>query len=215
MIRATWSDNIAVFETGPDTGAFALISAGVSSENNMTVTNDNGTLTITNGTTTVERTNTNGMIAANDGAYIMKGQSEQPYLTGDTEFYASGFTFRALGVVNSSFVGIFKGTINDGITAISQVPTSYSITNETETYTQVTGEYKDLYKFSGFAFTLTDGTNSGNVSYGQLIVPKEISAELSQHLAPGEIAILNALPILIIVALVVMAAGALYLKRDD
>lgn len=215
MIRVAWSDNISVFETNPETGAYALISAGVSAETNMTVTNDNGTLTITNGTTTVERTNTNGMIAANGGAYIMKGQSEQVYLTGDTEFYASGYTYRALGVANSSFVGIFKGTINDGITAISQVPTTYSITNETETYTQVTGEFKDLYKFSGFGFTLTDGTNSGNVSYNQLIVPVSVSAELTNHLTPGQISLMGAIPVMVIVALLMAAVGAIALRRAD
>ena len=63
---------------------------------------------------------------------------------------------------------------------------------------------------------MTDSSeNTSNLTYSYFIVPASVTSELTNHLSNGEIAILNALPILIIVALVVMAAGALYLKRDD
>ena len=216
MVRVTWNDGISVFETLPTTGAFVLISSGISSSNNMIITNSDGTLTLTNGSTTVTRTNSDGMIASNGGAYLMKSGAEQVYLTGDSEYYASGYTYRALsGVQNTSFVGIFKGTIDGGLTPISFVPNTYEISDVVQTYTQETGTYQDLYKFTGFSFTLSDGTNTGNVSYNQIIVPVEVSAELSNHLDDGQIAMMNTIPILIIVSLIVMAAGALYLRRTD
>ena len=213
MIRVAWNDNIAVFETDHDTGAFTLMTAGVGSENNMTVTNVDGTLTITNGTDTKERTNSNGMIASKDGAYIMKNSSEQVYLTGDTEFYASGYTYRALGVANSSFVGIFKGTIDDGITVISQVPATYTMSNESQTYTQVTGSYKDLYKYTGFAFTLSDGENNGNVSYSQIIVPISVNAEKTIHADANTASILSMIPFILIVGIVIMFVSVVLVRR--
>ena len=42
-----------------------------------------------------------------------------------------------------------------------------------------------------------------------------MTAELANHLTPGQIALLNAIPIMVIVALLMAAVGAVALRRAD
>lgn len=52
-------------------------------------------------------------------------------------------------------------------------------------------------------------------TYTYFLAPKEITYNNPNYIGDGNAAIMEAIPYLIIAALVVMAAGALYLKRDD
>lgn len=141
---------------------------------------------------------------------ILKVSTDKVYIKGDSELYASGLTT----VTNWTNIFHFEGTYTDGITISSPNLSDATYDNIKWNIEPVAG-YLDLYELTSIEFDITDNDTTVHATYSYFGVPSSVTAELSQHLAPGEIAILNALPILVIVALVVMAAGALYLKRDD
>jgi len=47
------------------------------------------------------------------------------------------------------------------------------------------------------------------------ILPYQMTAELTDHLTPGQIALMNAIPVMVIVALLMAAIGAIALRRAD
>lgn len=175
------------------------------------ITLSEGTMTLkSTGSSDISISYTTAYVLDPNGAYIMKKSSEAAYVHGDSDIFATGRTNTTFGNLNINV----SGTIDDGFVADVFSDESVSASNYVVSSTTKTN-YKDLYTFTGVSFDLTKNDSTTTASYSQVIVPYQVTAELSQHLAPGEIAILNALPILIITALVVMAAGALYLKRDD
>lgn len=175
-----------------------------------TLTFNNGTLTISaNGTdTTYTYTSDSFRGIAKNGGYVMTLANTPTKVNSDTTIIVGNGLTQVTTWHDRFYI---EGTVeNMTVTA----PTGITISDITVNSTPIEG-YIDLVEFTSIQFKATDGENDTDATYNRVIVPAEVTAELSQHLAPGEIAILNALPILIITALVVMAAGALYLKRDD
>lgn len=209
--------------TGTDVQFFstnnASVTAAVANSTSISLTASNGSATITNtAPTPVSQTVSYTFMYVVDpaGLYVMKNSADAAYLKGDSEIYAIG---------RSSTTGIviklkITGNIKDGFTAeeVGSSGANATVGTPVATYTEVEG-YKDLYSLTKIEvpidFEITGTPASFTPTYTYFIVPASVTAELSQHLAPGEIAILNALPVLIIAALVVMAAGAIFLKRDD
>ena len=194
----------------PSTGSSVNAGSGV----DMTVTASEGTVTITtNAEPAVTKTAyyTFLYVVSENGAYVMKNTNEAAYVHKDSEIYGIGRS-----TVTGGYVKIkITGSIDDGFTASEVGSSAYTFGDITVNYT-TESEYIDLYRLSSLQFAVTDSSeNTSNLTYSYFIVPASVTSELTNHLSNGEIAILNALPILIIVALVVMAAGALYLKRDD
>lgn len=198
------------------TGTGSAYQASVTNSQNMTITISGGSIVFDNGgstTTTVADFGNMYCICAEEGSHVMKLSADKAYLKSGSDIFAYGQTY----IAGVTFNTIIEGTPADGFDRTvwpDTIPMTY--TDLQDDLTAIDG-YIGLYTLKDFKYTVTN-TNTGvsaNVTYGQFIVPSKVTVELSQHLAPGEIAILNALPILIITALVVMAAGALYLKRDD
>ena len=75
--------------------------------------------------------------------------------------------------------------------------------------------YKNLYDFDSITFTATDGETSIDAVYNVVIIPSEITAELTNHLDGGSVAILSALPVIVIVGLVLAAVGAIFIRNRD
>lgn len=193
----------------------STMAASVTNGTDLTVTIANGEITSTDGTYTITFTYSDSLFIVSDkGKYVMKNTSEAAYVKGDSDIHAYGRTYLT-GTINTACNFAIDGTITDGFTIEGWGTTSTITATEYTVTSEVVAGYVDLHKFTKIDFTASDGTNTATATYGQVIVPYEVTAELTNHLNSGEIAIMNALPIMIIVALVVMAAGALYLKRDD
>lgn len=141
-------------------------------------------------------------------SFIMTNPDATTYVKSDTEVLGFGLSNLSGQYPIFHIVGDMENV------TVTSPDTSITIANVAINKTPVDG-FIDLYKFESITFDATKGDNTATITYNRVIVPTEVMAELSQHLNSGEIAILNALPVLIIVALVMMAAGALYLKRDD
>lgn len=143
---------------------------------------------------------------AKTGDYVMTSTGGFVVSDTDTIIIGNGAT----GVTHWYDAFYIIGTVDE-----IQVSTSDSIT-----VSNVTVHADEIMGFNGsivndISFVATDGTTTVDAVYNRVIVPTEVTIEKIGKLNPGEIAIMNAVPLMIIVALVMMAAGALYLKRDD
>lgn len=196
-----------------------IVSEKGTNEGDLTITASGGTFTFetvkggTTATKTLDFTEGYGIVA--EGSYVMKSPTQTAYMLKDSPIVAMGLTSLD-GVWNNLFQ--ITGTVEEvTITQIIPTPATYTI-SDIVINSQANDKYIDLYSLDSITFVATqiaDNTKVHDCTYNFFIVPATVTAELSQHLSPGEIAIMNALPVLIIVALVMMAAGALYLKRDD
>lgn len=191
-----------------------------SSTTSFTATIAGGDLTAVLDGTTRATTYTDAYLIDKDenGAYVMKKSDEKAFMLADSEFYNIGVTNITSGFIILKVEGNIESATVTPLTISPETFSTPTISDEEIVKNTVNG-YKDLYQFDKLTFTASynDGTNDKTIDcvYSYVIVPASVTAELTNHLNPGEIAIMNALPVLIIAALVVMAAGALYLKRDD
>ena len=201
-------------------------SAQVIDSSTATISLTSGEMSATFGNATRTGTYTDAWIPSNDGEFTMKKADKVAYINENSEIVGYGLSRvkTASGAASGSpGAGIsLIGNIADGITA--NVWRGPEVTlSDAQINAQMDATYLDIYKLDSITATAhysetVDGetvVTDSTVTYNYLLVPYQVTSELTQHLNPGEIAILNALPVLIIVALVVMATGALYLKRDD
>lgn len=205
MVRVNYNTDCNVFGATDDLGANTLIGASVSGENNLSIVASSGTITVDNGTDSKTYPVTDGMRVSKNGPYVMKNTTTQAYVNGDSVFYTAGYTFRALNVQYTNFVGIFEGSIDDGVTTISQVPSTYTLSNLAMSYTNGPSGYTNFYKLTGFTYSVTDGENTGTLSYSQIIVPEKVNAERAIHGDSGFNTIVNLIPLVIGMGLLLIA----------
>ena len=109
------------------------------------------------------------------------------------------------------------GTIESGASVIViRPPTGITVSDIELNSTQV--DNHDGYKIENITFVATVDADSTthDVTYDRMVAPASVTMNIVKPtFDSGERAIINAIPILIIVALVMTAVGALYLKRDD
>ena len=181
----------------------ASIVSTVADEGSLTITLSGGTITATDGVTTKTNTYTEYLCITSDvnASYVMKKATDSVYLKGDSEIIAYGVT--------SSYAFKIVGNVTDGVT-ISQIRgTTVEIDNETVNAT-ADDSHIGLYKFTSVTFTYGDAT----ATYNTVVVPKEVTAEKSEHLTDGQISLLGVIPVLVIVALLVVAVGAVARRND-
>jgi len=188
-------------------GKSPLVIASSSSPSAVEVTFDDGALT-TN--TTIEETYTSDdsvRIFNPDGKYTMTIYNQPATVLKDTTVIVGNGTTQVNAWTNRFYI---EGTAED----IEVTPaTGITVSNVTVNTTAIS-TYKDAVKLDSVTFTATDGDNTVNATYNRVIVPIEIDAELSQHLTPGQIALLGAIPVLVIVALLVVAVGVVARRND-
>ena len=184
---------------------------------------DGSTVSITSDKTsqeaaTISMGNTPFVISANDDAeYVMKLANEGAYVT-DESVCLMGIS---VGLGFNTAIGVYGiGTIADGMSLSTayqgtSVTGDVTYTDPVADYSSVSG-YNGLYKLNGYTSTITVGeTTPTDISYTYFIVPAEVTAELSQHLDGGQISLMKAIPIMVIVALLMTAVGAIALRRAD
>ena len=149
--------------------------------------------------------------------YVMKLTNEAAYVMADTEIVGMGIS----PVNNVSYVMRVVGNASEvssvdvDVIKITNAAPDVTISDIAIDSTDVSG-YNDLMTFNKFTFKATPtGGTATNVTYSYVIVPAEVTAELSQHLTSGQNALLGAIPILVIVSLVLAAVGMIYGGRND
>ena len=173
------------------------------------------TITIGNGTITWETTEsetdttfsyTGDMQYINPaGSNIMKKSTDEAYLLHTSSIiYAGGISTIT---APDTFAGIYlEGTVDD--ITVTPMNNNVAVGEVTVNYTDVAG-YEDLVKFDKITFPTTYNDNVVNQTYNYVVVPYQVTAELSQHLDATQIAMFGVISILGIVALVVVAANGI------
>lgn len=102
-------------------------------------------------------------------------------------------------------------TINNGVATITSID-SVTISNIVVDWDAVDG-YEDLYKLSGVTFDTVYNDTTISQTVGNFIIPTEVSAEITGHLSSNQIALLDVIPVMIIVALIMSIVAAVLIKR--
>lgn len=188
------------------------------------LTADNGTLS---GSVTTSGTTSSVSLSYTDIQFITPSETdvvlaEAPiYVKKDGTVSASGtLTFTDSASNSHLFFWSFDGTLGGSCTAStkSDVASQYAITDAAITYSAVTG-YVELYTVDSITFEVAY-TNPDDSSVtaeftvtGELLAgPESVTAELSNHMTAGEIALMSAIPAMVIVATLIMAIGLARIK---
>ena len=200
---------VQVFSTGN-----TVYSADSNSGQDMTITYNGSTVVCDNGSgTTLTLSITDKLYAVDpDGDFVMKKSTESAMVKEDSPIIGIGTTELANNV-DQRFV--ITGTLADGFTAEYEPYDTMTMGDITATAPAHNGTYLEVYDFEKLTFTATYDGSDIPVTYSQVLVPYQITAELAQHLDAGSIALLNALPILVIIGLVMAAVGAIYIRNRD
>lgn len=183
----------------------------------FTLTYTEGTVVASNGTTTRTYSNVSELyVISEDGDYVMKKSTSPAYLNSgseivaDSEIYASGQTYNG----SANVFWHLEGTIDD-----MEYPDTFN-SNLTVSDEAINGQYdeahEDLFVLNNLTFKITN-TSTGvvfDVTASYFVVPAEVTAERSQHLDSGEIAILAAIPLMAIAALVLLVVRFFFVGRD-
>ena len=140
------------------------------------------------------------------------------YVHSDSLIDTTGFT-RAANI-NEYYVISVSGTIDDGVTVnlytqgAGSPVTLVTVSDAKINYTPVEG-HDDLYLVDNITFTLTKDSASDNVTYSIYTVPAEVTADRTDPMSDNEIAILAAVPIMIIVAILLGVIALIIRSRMD
>lgn len=138
------------------------------------------------------------------------------YLKNDSEIICNGFS----KINNITVLIKIEGTITNLELTIYDLHNGSDLTDTYEitdlTVNKVETDCKDLFKVSSITFTATPtgGETGTEVTYSSFIVPSEVTGELKEHLTLGQIALMGAIPVLVIVALLVVAVGVVARRND-
>lgn len=170
---------------------------------NTTFAFSNGTLTITgNKSATYTYTPESFRGIAKEGAYVMTAENSPAKINSTTTIIVGNGTTQVGHWYDRFYI---EGTVdNMNVTAPEGITVS-----DVEVNTASVSGYVDLVELTSITFSATDGDNNIDATYNRVIVPKEITAELSQHMDATQIAMFGVISILGIVALVVVAANGI------
>lgn len=141
--------------------------------------------------------------------YVMKKADKPAYMLEDSEFMAVGVT--SMSVWNTGI--LITGTLDDYTPTIFYPPNlTTTVTNKAIVDTAI-DEYIDLYSLDKLTFTINDGTTTVDATYSYFIVPTEVTAERSIHPDANTNALLNLIPLLVIVGIILGTVGFIALRK--
>ena len=152
--------------------------------------------------------------------YVMTEYNSDTKINNDDNIIAFGQTYLSTSEDPKWALINITGNIKDGVTVdVLDSTTGDALTGATVADLSVNATkadgYKTLYDLTSITFNVTyDGATTA-VTYSAYVVPATVTAELSQHLDAGEIALLNALPVIVIIGLVLAGVGAIFMRNRD
>ena len=200
--------------------------ATVANSDTVSMSFESGTMSCTFGATSKTAPYTDLYLPSTNGAFIMKNADIDAYINSDSTVVAYGLSrvkTHSGSPSPSPGVGIYlSGSIDDGITGIVWRGDSVCSLSDEEINATSINDHIDLYKLSSLTATASfeetidevDYVTDSTVTYNYLLVPYQVTAERSVHFDSGTNAIINAIPIIIIVAMITMAVGFFLVKRE-
>jgi len=139
------------------------------------------------------------------GSFVMTSGTSPIYLHGNTEIIVNGFNTNIGGSGGGRFF-LVSGTLDDGLALVAG-GTTY--TDYTVNATKISN-VDDVYAVTSIVF---ENVNGVDVTLNRFIVPATITT--TEIGFDGSDALLKAIPIMVIVALLMAAVGAIALRRAD
>lgn len=179
---------------------------------NGTITHTYYSVDVDTITATKTSTYTTAYVIDPTGDYVMKYSDSPAKVFDDTEVYAIGIT-NLNNSEDSTVLSVLKMTGD-----ASEVTFSAIVGGTTATFDDIVidktadNDYVGVYDLNKVTATATYDNTETAITYSYFIVPYEITAELSDHLSTGEIAIIMAIPIVVIMAIVMIPAA--FIQRD-
>lgn len=140
---------------------------------------------------------------------VMKYSTEEVYIKGDSQIYATGITT----VVTWRNIIHFEGTYEDGITISSPDLTGATFDNVVWNVEPVNG-YIDLYRLTSIEFDITYEDTTVHATYSYFGVPSEITAERSNHMNSSQAVIMGVVSVLVLVSIVMVAVRMISGRSD-
>ena len=195
---------------GPTASEYVQVTTAGTAD--LTITLEAGDMTITDGTTTNTADYTTAYYPNSNGSMIMKAANSSAYLLKDSSI------INANGITQVGTVGVgvhFEGTVADGYEfTLYRNSNNTEVTNVESNYVE-NKDYIGVIELTTVTFDMTPEEGDATAAtYSYFLVPYQITAELSQHLTPGQIALMGAIPVLVIVALLVVAVGVVARRND-
>jgi hypothetical protein len=148
-----------------------------------------------------------------NGNYIMKDKDKSAYVGDEDIIILAGVTNVATSPATP--VGVYgHGTI-DNLVIESGYPDDDTVYSHIVVNSDVVAGYIGLNTVGDITFDMTRDTTTTAATYSYYLVPVEVTAELTNHLSNDEIALLNALPIIVIIGLVLAGVGAIFVRNRD
>lgn len=207
------ADSSSILLIKVNEAATTVDTASVSTEKDLTVSISEGAAAITIGTTTYDYVvDSDGLIITNDedAEYVLKTSTDKAYVLGDSMIYGAGRTGRPFGA-GTALSTLGKGSVDDGMT-IEISPSSYSVDSSSINSVSVSG-HESLYEVTDFSFVLNNGSGTTTtITYNQIFVPHEVTAERSVHASPVESTLIGLIPLLMMVGIMLTAVGLFIAK---
>ncbi len=139
--------------------------------------------------------------------YVMTTGAKPIYVNGDDSVFTTGRT----NVTAWSNTFEVKGSVDDGASAIViRPPTGITVTD-------VSVVYEEIGNHDGYAIEeISFKANDTNVTYNRMVAPESVTMDITKPtFDDGERTIIAAIPIMVIVALLMLAVGAIAYRRAD
>lgn len=143
--------------------------------------------------------------------WMMKKSSQVAYVHGDSEIYG----IYAMGL--STVSGVWNNGIKIVGNAFEVDISQFSPANDTTaTFSNIAinatpkSGYVDVYELSSIEFDETYHGATEHITYSYFIIPASINAELDNHLSAGQIAILLAIPLIVIISIALVLVPKKY-----
>lgn len=225
-IGDTWyfryANGVSNFYTQMSYGGVTSLAASTTAGTDLQVVCSAGTATgtvLNNGavssTQTVSYTELY-VLSGDTGDYVTKKSTDKVYMAADSEFLGLGST--AIGSSGSCICRVEGSIEDDASVTVIAASTGLTLTVKSGSIAITdTALTKNIgYQLSKIDFTLVDGSsNEYNVTYSYFIVPSEVTLEKTEHLTGNEIALLAAIPALVIIALLIGVIAIFARSRMD
>lgn len=199
-------------------GAMQTVSVASNTDTDLTIVCEDGTATVTKYTSGVagspiEVTYTELYAISNTGDYVMKISEDSVIMAGDSPILALGTTDLGEGYACMCKI---TGTIDTGINAEILASTSgtAAIVEDSLTVNKTALSNDIGYSLDNIQFEISDRDSDYDATYSYFIVPAEVTLEKTVHPDNATLALLNVLPILVIMGIVLAVVGVAVANRE-
>lgn len=161
-----------------------------------------------------------------DTGVVMAPVSDAPYLKTSTVMSTAPLIHPTeIGNSNTYMILYMKGSIDEGLEFTlldihyGTVLTDFTVSDYVIDYTPVEG-HVGLYKLNSITITLSTVPDEGETALttdrtiSNVALDETQTAERTNHLTPGQIALVSAIPVMVIIALLMVAVGVVARRND-